>query len=100
MLRQRSKFALAVGSKCQTRLDVLGREIREVRQNLRFTHAAGEIFEHVRYRHSHSANYRFAAALARFDCDDLAVVHAGMITKALYLEHKDRGSEGIACCRH
>lgn len=85
MFWQRSKFALAVGSKRQTGLDIFWREIREVGQNLLFAHAAGEVFQHIRYSHSHSANGRFAATLARFDCDDLAIIHAGMITKPLHL---------------
>ena len=75
----------AVGSKRQAGFNVFGREVREVCQNLRFTHATGEIFEHVRYRHARAANSRFAAALARLNGDDLAIIHAGMITKRMYL---------------
>ena len=75
----------AVGSKRQAGFNVFGREVREVCQNLRFAHAAGEVFEHVRDRHARSTNSRFAAALARFDGDDLAIIHVGMITKRTYL---------------
>src|SRR5712691_6446220 len=85
MFREGSEFALAVGGKRQTGLNVFGREVRELRQNLHFAHATREVFQHVGYRHSRSANGRFAAALARFDGDDLAIIHGGMITKPVHL---------------
>jgi hypothetical protein len=85
MFWEAGKFALAVGSKRQAGLNVFGREVREVRQNLRFAHAAGEVFQHVGYRHPRSTNSRLAAALARFDGDDLAIIHVAMITKPIQL---------------
>src|SRR6266852_5932424 len=85
MFGEGGEFALAVGSKRQAGLNVFGCEVREVCQNLRFAHAAGEVFQHISDRHASSANRRFAAALARFDGDDLAIIHVGMITKRTYL---------------
>src|SRR5207245_8682383 len=85
MFGERSKFALAIGSKRQTCFDILLREVREVCQNLFFAHATGEVFQHVGHSHSRSSDSRFAATPARFDGDDLAIIHAGMITKRIHL---------------
>src|SRR6267142_505270 len=81
MFGETDELALAVGGERQAGLNIFGGEVREVRENLRLAHAAREVFQHVRYRHARSANSRFPAALARFDADDLAVIHGGMITK-------------------
>ena len=85
MFGEGSEFALAVGSKRQTGFNIFSREVREVRQNFRFGHAAGKVFEHIRHGHSRSANSRFAAALTRFDGNDLAIIHVAMITKRIHL---------------
>ncbi len=61
-----------------------------------FAHPAGEVLQHVRDGHSGFANSRFAAAFARFDGDDLAIIHEAMITKRIDLarQSKQLGSDG------
>ena len=75
MFGEGSEFALSVSRERQTRLDIFFREVREIRENFFLAHAAGEIFQHVRYSHSGSANGRLAASLARLDTNNLAVIH-------------------------
>jgi hypothetical protein len=77
----RSRFS----RKRQASLNVFSGEVREVRQNFRFGHAAGKVLKHICYGYSRSANSRFAAALAGFDGDDLAIIHVAMITKRIQL---------------
>ncbi len=75
----------AVSGKRQAGLNVVSGQVREVRQNFRFGHAAGKVFEHIRYSHSRSSNRGFAASFARFYGDDLAIIQAAMITKRIHL---------------
>src|ERR1041384_7721669 len=73
---------------CETGLDVFFLQIGEVCEDLFFTHSASKIFEYVRHGHARSANRRFAAALSRLDRDDLAIIHAGIITKPSHLARR------------
>jgi hypothetical protein len=44
------------------------------------------------FKHARAADGRFAAALARLDSNDLAVIHNGMITKRFSLQGKRSNS--------
>ncbi len=85
MFGEGSEFSFAVGSKRQAGFNVLSGEVGKVRQNFFFAHAAGKVFEYIRHGHSSSANSWLAAAFARFDGDDLAIIHMAMITKRIQL---------------
>lgn len=85
MFGQCCEFALAVSSKGQTGLNVLGGEVWEVGQNLFVAHAAREIFQDIRNSHSHPANTGFAATFSRLDGNELAIIHAVMIAKRIHL---------------
>jgi hypothetical protein len=56
MFWEGSELALAIGGKSQASFDVFTREVRRVRQNLFFSHAAGKVLKDIRHSHSRSAN--------------------------------------------
>ena len=85
MFGEGCEFSFAVGRKRQTSFDVFGGEVREVRQNFRFAHATGKVFEYIRHGHSRSTNSWLAAAFAGFDGDDLAIIDVVMIAKRIHL---------------
>ena len=81
--RQRARAPLEAAG--ELGLDLVAEKKREQWRAFRFGHAAGKVFEHIRHSHSRSSNSGFAATLAGFDGDDLAIIHAAMITKQIHL---------------
>lgn len=75
-MRDHVQAAVAIRREGKTRLNVVGREVREIVQHFGNGHAAAQIIEHVGYRDAGSADAGFAAANARIDADALSVVHA------------------------
>src|SRR5258706_11028681 len=73
--RDRSEPSFTIGGERETCLDVLARQIRKVGEDLFDRHPRSEVTQQVGYGDPHSADARLAATLARFDGDDLAVVH-------------------------
>ena len=50
-------------------------EIGKVAKDILMRHARSQILEHIVHGDAQTANARFAQALARFNCDDLGVIH-------------------------
>jgi len=71
----KSSLALPICGKSQARTNVLLGKVREIAQNLLVAHAGCEIIENVVNSDSQAPNARLAAALARFDGDDLGIIH-------------------------
>src|SRR5688500_8768492 len=73
---QRRQLALTIGRKCHASSNVGLGQVWELRKQLLVGHTGSEIFEIVRDGHSRAADARLAAALARFNRDDVSIVHA------------------------
>jgi hypothetical protein len=58
---------LSIGSKCQARSDILGRQIRKVDEDLIRGHSRSQILEHVPHGDAQSTDARLAAPLIRLD---------------------------------
>jgi hypothetical protein len=66
----------------ETGANVIGSQVREVREYFRFGHARREVLEHVVHRDAQSANARLAAAFPRLDRYDGATIHPSNVSKA------------------
>src|SRR5262245_48894360 len=67
--------ALTIGGKGEDRADVVPGEVRKVGENLILGHSRRKPVEHVIDGDAKATNARLAAALARLDGDNVAVVH-------------------------
>ena len=85
MFGEARKLSFPISGKCQACLDIFFREVREIRENFFLTHPAGQVFQYIGHRHARAPNRRLAATFARLDGDDLAIIHAAMITKRIHL---------------
>src|SRR5512135_615017 len=77
--RRDGQPALAIGREGEASPNVLPRQLREVFEDFSLRHARSQVFEHIVNRDAKPANARLAAALARLDSDDIAVVHEGNV---------------------
>jgi len=59
----------------ETGADIFFGKIGKVTEDILVRHARSEILEHIMHGDAQTADARLARALARFDCDDLRVVH-------------------------
>jgi hypothetical protein len=82
MFWYRYEFSLPVSGKCQAGFDIVSGEIGKVGQDFCLRHSSGQVLENVSYSHPRSANSRFAAPLARFNGDDLAIIHTSNDNKS------------------
>jgi hypothetical protein len=65
-----------ISIKCEASADVSFRQRGEVFEDLGLGHASGKIIQRVVDGDAQAANAGLAAALAKFNRDDLRVVHA------------------------
>ena len=69
------KLSLTVGGEGEAGADVFRGEFGEVFEDFGFGHAGGEVFQDVVNRNPHPPEAGFAAALPRFDGDEVDVIH-------------------------
>lgn len=55
--------------------NILVCEVRKITEDLLLIHSGGKIRKHVVHRDAHATNARLPTPLARFDRDDLTVLH-------------------------
>lgn len=68
--------AFAVSGVSQACLNVLDGEVGKVLQNLLLRHAGGEVIQHIVHGYAHAADAGFSSVLARFDRDDVTIIHS------------------------
>ena len=59
----------------KTSSDVCFSQFGKLAKNLRVCHPRSKIFKNIVHGDAHSANARFPAAFARFDGNDVSVIH-------------------------
>jgi hypothetical protein len=63
-----------IGSKGQSRLDILGGQFREIREDFGIAHARRQPAEDIVHRNAHVADAGFATTFTGFDRDALAII--------------------------
>ena len=97
----RELCALPVGGVSEAGLNVFGCQIREVGKNLLRRHSGCEVLQHVVDRYPHAADAGFAAALSRFNGDDVATVHnASSYPEQRFVHYTQRFGAKSAAGRH
>ena len=74
-------FAFTVGREREAGKDVLLVQVGEVLQDFCMGHAGGQIFQHVGHGDAETADARLAAALSRFQRDDVRIPHVARVGK-------------------
>lgn len=64
----------AIGSEGQRRLDILGGEFREIREDLVIAHASGQPAKDIIHRDAHVSDAGFSTTFTGFDRDALAII--------------------------
>jgi len=67
--------SLALSGELQASPNVISLELRELREDLLFGHAAGKILQYVLYRDPGIANTRLPTSPARIDYDAFKQIH-------------------------
>src|SRR5438874_1074570 len=70
---------LAISSEGKTSQNILFRQVREVLQYFLMRHARRKVRQHVIDGNPHTANTGLTAALARLNCDNIAILHSCII---------------------
>ncbi len=70
-------FLFAVGGVGETGKDIVVGEVGEVYKDFFGSHAGGKVGEDIIDGDTHTSDAGFAATLARFEGDDVLVVHSG-----------------------
>jgi hypothetical protein len=75
------ELALAISGVCEAGEDVLLGKEWKFAEDIRVTHSASQVIQHVIHRNTQSANAGLASALPGFDGDDIGVSHEPTIAK-------------------
>jgi len=70
-------FLFAISGVGETRKNIVVGEVGEVYKDFFGSHAGGKVGEDIINGDTHTSDAGFAAALARFESDDVLVVHSG-----------------------
>src|ERR1035441_7312371 len=78
--RKRYRMALLVRRKSQAGANIVFSQLREVRKNFLMRHSQCQPAQNVSDRYPHSSNAGLATAFARFNGDNLSIVHAFLLS--------------------
>ncbi len=78
-MRNDAHAAITVGGKRKARLNIIGRQIWKIVQNLRNSHPAAEVVKHVSHGDTRATNARLATSDERVNGDAFPIVHSGTV---------------------